>query len=216
MATHYRPNVAGVLLNAKKQIFVAQRADFPESWQFPQGGVDKNETNQAAFIREMQEEIGLQAKDYQIISQHGPYRYDFPPHIIEKFKTKAKENTSRNPLKISKPVVLDEIDSDEKTVEAQCRNSYSRTAKVLNPVNFAKSDNFKEVSIGQEQTYYLCSVNELATFDLEAGLALGEHIEFLDYRWIEPQNFQLAWLPEFKQATYQQVFKDIFNISLKH
>ena len=113
-------------------------------------------------------------------------------------------------------MVLDEIDSDEKIVEAQCRNSYSRTAKVLNPVNFAKSDNFEEVSIGQEQTYYLCQVNESATFDLEAGLALGEKIEFLDYRWIEPQDFQLAWLPEFKQATYQQVFQDIFNISLQH
>lgn len=160
----YRPNVAGVLINPKKQVFVAQRADFPESWQFPQGGVDKNETHEQAFIREMQEEIGLNTTDYNISKTYGPYRYDFPPHIIEKFQAKAKKG--------------------------------------------------KASSLGQEQTYYICNVLENATFNLEAGLAMGEKIEFINYRWINPAEFQLSWLPEFKQATYQQVFLDIFDIQL--
>lgn len=157
MNPSYRPNVAGVLINAKNHVFVAQRADFPESWQFPQGGVDPDENQQQAFIREIQEEIGLQTTDYQIINQHGPYRYDFPPHIAEKFKP----------------------------------------------------------SLGQEQTYYICQTKDNAHIDLNAGIALGEKIEFIDYRWINPQDFQLSWLPEFKQATYQQVFQDIFSIQLR-
>jgi len=43
----YRPNVAMIVVSnnypAKKEIFLAQRNDLGDVWQFPQGGIDKGE-----------------------------------------------------------------------------------------------------------------------------------------------------------------------------
>ena len=38
--------------------------------------------------------------------------------------------------------------------------------------------------------------------------------EFSAYRWIEPTEFDLDWLPEFKREVYRQVMKDFFDLSL--
>ena len=74
----YRPCVAALLVNAAGRLLVAERRDFRESWQFPQGGIDKGETAVAALVREMGEELSLGAEDFAIEEQRGGYRYDFP------------------------------------------------------------------------------------------------------------------------------------------
>ena len=73
----YRPNVAFILRNTAGNILVCERSDWPECWQFPQGGVKKNETLLEALHREVEEELGLQPGDYRILSSQGPYRYLF-------------------------------------------------------------------------------------------------------------------------------------------
>ncbi len=55
----YRKNVIACIKNNKNDILIIERADTPGHWQLPQGGIEKGETIQAGFLREMKEEIGL-------------------------------------------------------------------------------------------------------------------------------------------------------------
>jgi len=79
MPKPYRPNVAAILQKGDGKILVCQRADFPDCWQFPQGGIDEGETALQALQRELGEETGLKPPHYEIVNHRGGYRYDFPP-----------------------------------------------------------------------------------------------------------------------------------------
>ncbi len=74
----YRPNVAFILRRADGRILIGERSDIDGAWQFPQGGVNKDETIEEALAREMLEEISLAPSDYRIVEKRGPYRYEFP------------------------------------------------------------------------------------------------------------------------------------------
>ncbi len=78
MKKRYRPNVAAILQRADGRVLLAQRSDYPESWQFPQGGVDRGESPDEAVRREVLEEVGLSPATYSLGERRGPYRYDFP------------------------------------------------------------------------------------------------------------------------------------------
>ncbi len=78
MPRRYRPNVAAILQRADGRVLIGQRSDFPESWQFPQGGIDERETAEDALRREVLEEVGIGPEKYTIAEQTGPHRYDFP------------------------------------------------------------------------------------------------------------------------------------------
>ena len=49
------------------------------SWQFPQGGINDNESAEQAMYRELYEEVGLQPKDVKVLyaSKHW-LRYKLP------------------------------------------------------------------------------------------------------------------------------------------
>jgi putative (di)nucleoside polyphosphate hydrolase len=64
---------------------------------------------------------------------------------------------------------------------------------------------------GQEQTYYLCRF--LGT-DADIDLA-ATHQEFATWKWIQPRDFKMSWVPKFKRAVYRQVFADFFQIDLE-
>lgn len=68
----------------------------------------------------------------------------------------------------------------------------------------------KHGSHGQEQTYFLCQLKANAP---QVNVHQKQR-EFRAYRWILPVEFQLDWLPEFKQEVYREVMKDFFDISL--
>ena len=78
MEKRYRPNVAAVLQLPDGRVLIGQRSDYPESWQFPQGGIDRNETPEQALRREVAEETGIREEAYRIAARTGPVRYDFP------------------------------------------------------------------------------------------------------------------------------------------
>lgn len=85
----YRPNVAMIIVShrypEKKEIFIAQRNDLLDIWQFPQGGIDEGEEVEEALFREMEEEIGT--KQASIIAQFPEWvSYDFPDKIAKKMK----------------------------------------------------------------------------------------------------------------------------------
>ena len=85
----YRPNVAMIVVSnnypEKKEIFIAQRNDLSDIWQFPQGGIDKGEEVHDALYRELEEEIGT--SDVKIIAEYPEWlSYDFPEKIAKKMK----------------------------------------------------------------------------------------------------------------------------------
>lgn len=65
-------------------------------------------------------------------------------------------------------------------------------------------------SHGQEQTYFLCHVNQHAP-EIDVN---QQPREFQAYRWIVPEEFDLDWVPGFKREVYRQVIRDFFNIEL--
>jgi putative (di)nucleoside polyphosphate hydrolase len=76
----YRACVGIVLINADKHVFVGERLDNPGAWQMPQGGIDDGEEIEAAFFREMEEEIGTASAEI-IRGLDKPLRYDLPDHL---------------------------------------------------------------------------------------------------------------------------------------
>ncbi|HEU0095318.1 MAG TPA: RNA pyrophosphohydrolase [Rhizomicrobium sp.] len=78
----YRPCVGIMLFNADGKVFVGNRLDQTvESWQMPQGGIDKGETPKEAVLRELKEEIGT--KKAEIIAEMEDWvTYDLPEHLV--------------------------------------------------------------------------------------------------------------------------------------
>jgi len=78
---HYRPCVGVLLLNRRREVFVAQRLDFQsDAWQMPQGGIDKGETPEEAAWRELKEETGTDNAELLAKSRHW-HCYDLPPEL---------------------------------------------------------------------------------------------------------------------------------------
>ena len=85
----YRPNVAMIVVSnnypKKIEIFLAQRNDLSDVWQFPQGGIDNGEEIKEALFRELEEEIGTDA--VEVIAEYPEWiSYDFPPKIAKNMK----------------------------------------------------------------------------------------------------------------------------------
>ena len=101
----YRPNVAIIVLSheypSKKDIFIAERSDLHNIWQFPQGGIDEGESAEEALFRELEEEIGT--KDVKIIAEFPEWiSYDFPSHVAKKMKPFSGQTQRYYLVKLSK------------------------------------------------------------------------------------------------------------------
>ncbi|MCW8885958.1 MAG: RNA pyrophosphohydrolase [Motiliproteus sp.] len=78
----FRPNVGIILTNGLGQVLWARRIG-QDAWQFPQGGINEDETPEQALYRELKEEIGLESNDVEIIScTRGWLRYRLPKRMI--------------------------------------------------------------------------------------------------------------------------------------
>ncbi|HXQ40668.1 MAG TPA: RNA pyrophosphohydrolase [Candidatus Udaeobacter sp.] len=79
----YRPGVGVMLLNRQAEVLVGKRIDMPsDAWQMPQGGIDADETPEAAAWREMREEIGTD-KAALLAESRDWYFYDLPPDLAD-------------------------------------------------------------------------------------------------------------------------------------
>ncbi len=74
----YRPNVALILQNSAGEILIGERKEVAGCWQFPQGGAKEGEGLARALEREVEEEIGLFPRSYEVLERRGGYRYLFP------------------------------------------------------------------------------------------------------------------------------------------
>ena len=106
----YRPNVAMIILSEnypkKKEVFIAQRNDLTDIWQFPQGGIDEGEEVKEALFREMEEEIGTDAAE--IVAEYPEWiSYDFPEKIAKKMKPYKGQTQRYFLMKLSKDAKID-------------------------------------------------------------------------------------------------------------
>lgn len=62
----YRLNVGIILINSSGRVFWGKRQG-QDAWQFPQGGMQTDESPQDALFRELHEEIGLEEGDVEIL-----------------------------------------------------------------------------------------------------------------------------------------------------
>jgi len=78
----FRHGVGIILVNTKRQLFIAKRIG-KMAWQFPQGGMKDDETPEQAMYRELNEEIGLKAEDVKVLSTTRRWlRYRLPERLI--------------------------------------------------------------------------------------------------------------------------------------
>lgn len=78
----YRPNVGIILSNAQGRLFWARRIG-EDAWQFPQGGIQRDESPTEALYRELREEIGLQPTDVEVVGCTRDWlRYRLPRRLI--------------------------------------------------------------------------------------------------------------------------------------
>ncbi|MGB8711506.1 MAG: RNA pyrophosphohydrolase, partial [Onishia taeanensis] len=81
-ADGFRPNVGIIIANHEGQLLWARRVG-QNAWQFPQGGIQANETPQQALYRELEEEIGLTEADVELLAcTRGWLRYRLPRRMI--------------------------------------------------------------------------------------------------------------------------------------
>lgn len=78
----YRANVGIILINNDRRVFWGKRMH-QNAWQFPQGGVDPNESVQDTMYRELHEEVGLQPHDVEVLACTSQWlRYKLPRRFI--------------------------------------------------------------------------------------------------------------------------------------
>ncbi len=73
---------------------------------------------------------------------------------------------------------------------------------------FPKGKLKKGIYCGQTQTYFLC---DFKGRDEDINLLTHEQ-EFSRFRWIDPREFDLSWVPRFKRPVFVRVFRDFFGI----
>lgn len=82
----YRPNVGIVICNSAGQLLWAKRIG-QNAWQFPQGGINPNESTETALYRELNEEVGLNDQDVKILHETRDWlHYDLPENYIRHHK----------------------------------------------------------------------------------------------------------------------------------
>ncbi len=115
----YRANVGIIVCNKMGKVLWAKRIG-QSSWQFPQGGVKKDETIEKAVFRELKEEVGLDEGDVTLLHHTNKWLYyDLPEQYIR-----------RNDLASSKPVCIGQkqkwflmkFTGDEKEINIKTKN----------------------------------------------------------------------------------------------
>lgn len=80
----YRANVGIIVSNGEGRVLWCRRLG-QDAWQFPQGGIENDETPEQALYRELREETGLCSKQVTILGRTRDwFRYQIPSHLIRR------------------------------------------------------------------------------------------------------------------------------------
>jgi putative (di)nucleoside polyphosphate hydrolase len=101
--------------------------------------------------------------------------------------------------------------SRELLEELSLGSAYYRVIETKGPYRYLfPPGRTKEGFDGQEQTYFLI---EFTGTDSNLDVITDDR-EFVRLRWIEPNEFQIAWVPKFKREVYRKIFLDFFGVVL--
>ena len=80
----FRANVGIVLMRGAGEVFLGRRAG-GRGWQFPQGGMREGESLEEAVYRELNEEIGLERPDVELLGHTARWlRYRLPARYVRR------------------------------------------------------------------------------------------------------------------------------------
>ena len=80
----YRANVGIILTDGKGRVLIGGRVG-RNGWQFPQGGIQPEESPEAAMYRELNEEVGLAPDDVETLGSTQDWlRYRLPERFIRR------------------------------------------------------------------------------------------------------------------------------------
>jgi putative (di)nucleoside polyphosphate hydrolase len=80
----FRANVGIILTNDAGKLMLGGRVG-ARGWQFPQGGIVRDEDPEAAMFRELEEEVGLNDRDVEVLGVTRDWlRYRLPSKFIRK------------------------------------------------------------------------------------------------------------------------------------
>ncbi|MCB2181746.1 MAG: RNA pyrophosphohydrolase [Desulfobulbaceae bacterium] len=81
-AQYFRASAGALIMNDKKLTLAFERADIPDAWQLPQGGLKQNEEPLQAALREVTEETGIPAPSLTLLEAYPePLVYELPSHM---------------------------------------------------------------------------------------------------------------------------------------
>ncbi len=81
----FRQGIGIILVNSNRQLFLAKRIG-KDAWQFPQGGMQGDETPEQAMFRELKEEIGLLPEDVKVLATTRRWlRYRLPKRLVRHY-----------------------------------------------------------------------------------------------------------------------------------
>ena len=90
----YRPNVSMLLFSNSFDLFLGERSDLKNSWQFPQGGIEKALSLEENVLKELNEEIGASYTLFKLVKQlSSTHTYDFystPEVYRDKFRGQSQ------------------------------------------------------------------------------------------------------------------------------
>ena len=82
----YRLGVGMIIRHRNDKIMWFKRNEI-DAWQFPQGGIEQNETPERAMWRELHEETGLLARHVHLVRATNQwFHYEFPETIKADYK----------------------------------------------------------------------------------------------------------------------------------
>ena len=83
----FRANVGIILTDGRGRVLIAGRRG-RGGWQFPQGGIQPEETAEDALFRELHEEVGLEPQDVDLVgATEGWLKYRLPDRFIRREHT---------------------------------------------------------------------------------------------------------------------------------
>jgi len=78
----FRPNVGIIILSSRSKLLWAKRIG-QNAWQFPQGGINDNESIEETLYRELYEETGLNKSDVSILGYTSDWlHYRLPKRML--------------------------------------------------------------------------------------------------------------------------------------
>jgi putative (di)nucleoside polyphosphate hydrolase len=83
----YRRSIVAVITNDRGELLVGERSKIKGAWQFPQGGIEAEESPSEALLRELGEEIGC-SKVIVLRQLKDEITYEFPDDLDSSIKAR--------------------------------------------------------------------------------------------------------------------------------